>query len=308
MKEIEKSKENFLDYLKQEKNRKEKTIRNYDLYLNRFIEKTKISNPEAIQEEDIEEFKNWLQSYTDKYGEEINESTQNYHLIALRSFFKFLQKERENVAKPSKIELIQTPNREIKTITPEDIKRILSATQKDVNKDILSLRDRSVIDTFLSIGLKVSELSKLKKKQINLDNGHIKLEKATVKIPLAQKTKENITKYLNQRGGNNPFVFVSHDNRTNTNNENKPISERSLQRLVKKQAKKAGIPYKVTPNILRNTCLMHLLKNNANLMKIKELAGHESIHATKYYKTKAKKIKKNTFFSERYGDLISKLK
>ncbi|MEK7210998.1 MAG: tyrosine-type recombinase/integrase, partial [Patescibacteria group bacterium] len=168
----------FLDHLEIEKNRSKQTVRNYDFYLKRFITFAKNPPPEEISGEMIRKYRLWLNRFTDKFGRELQKSTQNYHLIALRSFLKYLAKRDIKTLAAEKIELAKTPMRQVQFLEGNDLERLLAAPacpvgRTDVspeteNNNILSLRDKAILELFFSTGMRVSELAGLRRKDINL--------------------------------------------------------------------------------------------------------------------------------------------
>jgi len=311
MSELNQYKTEFLKYL-EEKGRKKETLKNYELYLDRFIQEINCSNISQIKTKRIKEFKKWLTNYRDKYGEKIAPNTKNYHLIALRSFLRFLKQDHDQVLDPKKIELIETPQRKINIVKQSDIERLINSPvtkNSGQNKDKNSLRDRAIIEFFLSLGITVSELTSLKKSHINLNRNEINLDRTNIStLPLANPTIKWVQKYLDSRSDNNSFLFISHDNRTKERNKDKPLSDRSIQRLVKKHKRAAGIPYEVTPTILRNTCIVNLA-DQIKIEQVNYLADHESITATKMYKIAAEeKLKdKQKFYYNYFKEVIKRL-
>lgn len=311
MSKLTQYKTEFLKYL-EEKGRKEETLKNYDLYLDRFIQEINCTNINQINTKKVKEFKTWLANYKDKHGEKIAPNTKNYHLIALRSFFRFLNKNYKQVLDPKKVELIETPQRKINIVKQSDIERLINspaANNSSQNKDKNSLRDKAIIELFLSVGLTVSKLTNLRKNHINLNKKKIDLARTNLTTaPLANSTIKWVRKYLDLRSDNNNFLFTSHDNRTKEKNKNKPLSDRSVQRLVKKHKRRAGIPYEVTPTILRNTCIVNLA-NEINIEKVNYLADHKSITATKMYKIagEEKLTEKQNFYSNYFEDVVKRL-
>lgn len=162
---------NFLIYNEIEKNRSLATLQNYDLYLNRFKKwclDNKINDLSKIDNKIITNYRLWLNRFTTKYGENLSKRTQNYHLIALRSFFKYLSKNDVKTIAPEKIELAKTDEREIAFLEGNELERLLDAPTKLKQAEILKLRDRSILEVLFSTGLRVSEISNLLKEQVNL--------------------------------------------------------------------------------------------------------------------------------------------
>lgn len=286
----------YLEYLEIEKNRSQTTIENYDFYLDRFISWFGSDNkPDDLNQESIRKYRLWLNRYTDEYGEELKKNTQNYHLIALRSWLKYLAKKDVDTYPAEKVELMDMPERDIQIIEGEDLERMLEAPiEHKRNTDhgqLIAYRDKAILETLFSTGLRVSELSQLKQKDINLKKDEFTIkgkgDKSRI-VFLSDEAKEWLNRYLDLRSDNNPYLFISHDNRTKekrkqSNPDYTPISERSIQRLVKKHAKQAGITKKVTPHTLRHSFATHLLQSGADIRTVQQMLGHSSITTTQLY-------------------------
>ena len=294
----------FLEHLEIERNRSQKTIKNYDFYLHRFVHwcgNTK--KPEQITGEEIRKYRLWLNRLVDNNGEPLKKNTQNYHLIALRSFLKYLAKRDVPTLAPEKIELMKMPDRTVTFLDQEDLQRILQApltivSEETIQKNIqhappkllILLRDKSLLELLFSTGLRVSELVNLKKDDINL-----KREEFTIRgkggktriVFLSTIAKYWLKQYIEARKDMNPYVFVSHDKRTNKEKErgtdDKPITPRTAQRVVQKYAKIAGITKAVTPHTMRHSYATDLLQNGADIRSVQSMLGHASITTTQIY-------------------------
>lgn len=294
----------FLEYLEIERNRSEKTTKNYHFYLTRFIEwigDTK--KPEHITAESVRKYRLWLNRLVDVHGDPLKKNTQNYHLIALRSFLKYLAKRDVQTLAPEKIELMRMPDREVSFIDGSDINRLLEAPlQVNTGADNAALplikhRDKALLELLFCSGLRVSELTKLKKESINLEKDEFTVQgkgKKSRVVFVSEQARFWLKKYLQLRKDLNPFLFVSHDKRggsqktvTKTTKgleeEHKGITPRSVQRLVQRYAKAAGITKPVTPHTLRHSYATDLLRNGADIRSVQAMLGHSSITTTQIY-------------------------
>lgn len=294
----------FLEHLEIERNRSEKTIQNYHFYLSRFLdwlgEKKK---PADITSEAVRKYRLWLNRLVDVHGEPLKKNTQNYHLISLRSFLKYLSKRDIETLAPEKIELMKMPEREVTFIEGSDINKILEAPLKiNTGGDSAALplikhRDKAILELLFSAGLRVSELTKLKKEDVNLEKDEFSIKgkgKKTRVVFLSEQAKYWINKYLKLRKDLNPHLFVSHDKKGGSQHEVKAkkgkleeeykgLTPRSVQRLVQKYAKVAGITKQVTPHTLRHSYATDLLQNGADIRSVQAMLGHSSITTTQIY-------------------------
>jgi site-specific recombinase XerD len=288
----------FLEHLEIERNRSEKTVQNYDFYLKRFVEWLGEDTPEAITAEKVRKYRLWLNRLVDVHGEPLKKNTQNYHLIAIRSFLKYLAKRDIKTLSPDKIELMKMPDREVSFIDGSDLNRLLEAPLKNIdnitNGKLIAHRDKAILELLFSTGLRVSELTKIKIENINLKKDEFSISGKGKKIRivfLSEQSKYWIKKYLELRKDMNPYLFVSHDKRTtssstkksNLEDDFKPITPRTVQRIVQKYAKKAGITKEVTPHTLRHSFATDLLQNGADIRSVQSMLGHSSITTTQIY-------------------------
>ncbi len=289
----------FLEHLEIEKNRSGKTLQNYEFYINRFIEWYGDKKPEDIDLEEVRKYRIWLNRLEDVHGDALKNNTQNYHLIALRSFLKYLAKRDVKTLAPEKIELMKMPDRDITFLEASDLDRILEAPEKQFKElkakngatsktaKLMAYRDKSILEMLFSTGLRVSELAKLKKENVNVDRDEFtvkgKGQKSRI-VFLSEQAKFWIKKYLAERNDMNPYLFISHNpNNTGEKVEHAPITPRSIQRLVEKYGKLAGITKQVTPHTLRHSYATDLLRNGADIRSVQMMLGHTSITTTQIY-------------------------
>lgn len=283
----------FLDYLEIEKGRSLRTKRNYSFYLRRFFTwfNKKSLQPQDITLNKIKQFRLWLNRQSDRQGKALKKSTQNYHLIALRSFLKYLARQDVKTLAPEKIELAKTPDRQVDFLEGEDLERLLEAPIKTQSSGVISLRDKAILELLFSTGLRVSELSNLNRDDVNLKKDEFTVTGKGGKtriIFLSNQARYWIKQYLEARTDIDPALFVSHDRakKKRDKKESKAVNNltpRSIERIIKYYAKAAGLTKKVTPHTLRHSFATDLLQNGADIRSVQAMLGHASITTTQIY-------------------------
>lgn len=250
-----------------------RTKANYKFYLNRFLNWSKIISPQQITLEKIKKYRQWLAGQKNNEGELLEKSTINYHLIALRSFLKFLKQKKLPVPAPKAVTLQRTPRPETTTLTQSELAQLLAAPLKTKEQEIIKRRDKAILETLFSTGLKVAQLSALQKKEINFKEKFTTYNRGGKKrrIIFSQQAKFWLKKYLDQRFDDSPYLFVSHD-RAHQKKLNS-LTPRSIQRLVKYYADRAGLDKKITPQTLRQTCATWLLNSDWDLKTVRNTLG-----------------------------------
>lgn len=276
----------FLEYLEIERGRSSRTVRNYDFYLKRFASWAKNPSPSDINKEMVRKYRLWLnRSVEGREEETLKKSTQNYHLIALRSFLKYLAKRDIESLAPEKIELAKQTTRTVEFLEDDELQRILLQPKK-ISEGLVMLRDQAILETLFSTGLRVSELSSLEVEQVNLDKGEFSVrgkgDKPRV-VFLSEGAKEALKKYIDTRADTSPFIFVSHDRAKAGRAEQGSLTPRSIERIVAKYAKAAGITKRITPHTLRHTFATDLLRSGADIRSVQAMLGHASITTTQVY-------------------------
>ncbi|OGF62920.1 hypothetical protein A2926_02345 [Candidatus Giovannonibacteria bacterium RIFCSPLOWO2_01_FULL_44_40] len=264
MASLEKLKKEFLEYLEIEKGRAVKTVENYDRYLKRFFEFAKIAEPKNITEDLVRKYRLYLNRAN------LNKPTQNYHVIALRMFLKYLAKRNIESLDAEKIELAKLPERELDLLDISDLERLLAAPTKNSPR---AIRDKAILEMFFSTGLRISELCNLKIDEINLKRGEFSVRGKGGKIRvvfLSDRAKSALANYLEKKGGVADEKLF-------------PMTPRSIQRMIKKYAIAAGITKKVTPHVLRHAFATDLLQNGADLRSVQVMLGHANISTTQIY-------------------------
>jgi site-specific recombinase XerD len=279
----------FLEYMEIEKGRSVNSVKNYDHYLRNFSLFAKNEGVETPEEIDIELVRKFRLSLN-RAENPISTSTQNYYLIALRTFLNFLTNRDIKTLNSKKIELAKVTERQITFLDENELDDILK--QPDL-KTIQGLRDKAILDLLFSSGLRVSELANLKITDINLEKSEFSVKGKGGKIRVVfvdSEAKESIKRYLDARTDKSEWLFISYGH---TNSEFKiknlklkiedHMTPRSIQRMIKKYALSAGITKDVTPHVLRHSFATDLLMNGADLRAVQTLLGHSSITTTQIY-------------------------
>lgn len=275
----------FLEYLEVEKGRSSLTIRNYEFYLQRFIGWAQDPPCEDIDADLIHKYRLYLNRLESRGEGTLKKSTQNYHLIALRSFLKFLTKRDIETMAPEKIELAKQGSRDVAFLESTDLERLLEAPYKTDAQPIIKMRDKAILELFFSTGMRVSELARLRRDQINLKRDEFtvrgKGDKTRI-VFLSHQARHALREYLALREDEIPYLFIRHD-RAKSGKEPGSLTPRSIERLVCRYAVAAGIPKKVSPHTLRHSFATDLLMNGADLRSVQTMLGHSSITTTQIY-------------------------
>ena len=283
-------KRRFLEYLEIEKGRSVRTVENYDHYLTRFITYVKHDDPKKLSETEIREYRLSLNrqpgTKIGRVTETLKRKTQNYHLIALRAFLKYLRKCDIASLNPERIELAKVGERELDLISSQELKRLLDAPD---TKTEAGLRDRAILELLFSTGLRVSELCALSQEDVDLSRDEFSVrgkgEKVRV-VFLSDMAKEAVRAYLKARKDFDDALFIQYGKnveRTKEKNGDLRLTPRSIQRIIKRYATLAGITRKVTPHKLRHSFATDLLSNGADLRSVQALLGHANITTTQIY-------------------------
>ncbi len=277
----------FLEYLEIEKGRSPLTLRNYEFYIRRFIDWSKDIQADKITTDQIRQYRLYLNRYEDPERGLLKKNTQNYHLIALRSLFKYLLRHDIEILAPEKIELARQGERQPAFLDGKDLERILEAPEKSLAPEIITLRDRAILELFFSTGMRLSELATLKQKDINLDREEFSITGKGSKVRvvfLSHQARHWLKKYLDARHDMSSYIFVRHDRaKPGAESKSSSLTPRSIERLVKQYAAIAGITKKVSPHTLRHSFATDLLINGADIRSVQEMLGHSSITTTQVY-------------------------
>ena len=272
-------KRQFLEYIEIERGRAVKTIENYDHYLTRFFTQMNIKEVSDITESSVREFRIWLNRQPGTEGSSMKRRTQNYYLIALRAFLKYLRKRDIDGMSPEKIELAKTPERSLDLISSAELNRLMDAASGD---DERSLRDKAIMELLFSTGLRVSELCSLDTDlDLTRDEFSIRGKGDKVRVVfLSPAAKNAVRAYLKARKDMEEALFVSVPRKGKSPTR---LTPRSIELLMKTYAAKAGITKKVTPHVLRHSFATDLLSNGADIRSVQQLLGHASINTTQIY-------------------------
>lgn len=296
---IEQLKREFLEHVEIEKGNSLKTVTNYDRYLSRFFEFAKIIEPKDITDDKIREFRLFLnrQPGAKTKGQQagtLKKNTQNYHLIALRSFLKYLVKRNISSLSPDRIELAKTKERSLDLISTEELERLLNAPLEILNNkknkvnELKILRDKAILELFFSTGLRLSELCSINRDlDLKKDEFSIRGKGEKVRVVfLSNSAKEAILKYIQNRKDFEEPLFIQYSNSSSSKElgkESNRLTPRSVERIVKQYAIIAGISKKVTPHIIRHSFATDLLSNGADIRSVQIMLGHANIATTQIY-------------------------
>ena len=297
--DLKKLKIQYLEYLEIEKNRSAKTLENYGRYLNRFFSFSKISSPSQIDDELVRQYRLYLNRLKaaprrgeprpatgrDAGGEPLKKVTQNYHIIALRNFLKYLAKRNIKSLPADRVELGKQEQREVTFLEPEELERLLNAPD---GNGLDSLRDKALLATLFSTGMRVSELCSLDRDKIDIDRGEVTVRGKGSKLRLvflSDNTKDKLKIYLNKRPDVDEALFIRiPKSKTFSKDNNLRLTPRSIQRIVEKYATKSGIVGKnVSPHTLRHSYATDLLRNGADIRSVQAMLGHASVTTTQIY-------------------------
>jgi site-specific recombinase XerD len=301
--EIENLKRQFLEYLEIEKGSSVKTIENYERYLSKIFEYGKWTKISDITDQGVREFRIWLNRQYASHsgmkriaGATISKKTQNYYMIALRMFLKYLARIDIKSMPADKIELAKIPERSIDIISPKELLRLLEAPLLNIKEDsIKAYRDKAILELLFSTGLRVSELCSLTSDlDLNQDQFSIRGKGGKVRVVfLSDEAKKALNKYMNLRKDMEEALFVQvgkeikkEDRKESKNTKIKytgSLTRRSVERIVKEYATKAGITKKVTPHVIRHCFATDLLGNGADIRSVQVMLGHSNIATTQIY-------------------------
>lgn len=296
--DIEALLKDYLNHLEIEKNRSIKTRVNYERYLKKFLEFSKVSRPGQISQDVIRQYRLWLnrqpiRPFDKTHGRQaqgkpagLKKNTQNYYLIALRNLLKYLAKRDIETLTADKIELGKQLERQVIFLENNEIERLLSSS---IDNSLKSLRDNAILELLFSTGLRVSELCGLNRDSINLsvkngsDEFPIRGKGDKIRLVfLSENAKISLKNYLRMRQDIDPALFVRQVKNFNKT-DNLRLTSRSVERLVKYYATKAGLTKKITPHTIRHSFATDLLINGADIRSVQALLGHSNIATTQIY-------------------------
>jgi site-specific recombinase XerD len=280
----------FLEHLEIERGCSPLTIRDYKLYLKRFhdwfTENSPTAKPDDINLELIRRYRLYLAHLPAHDGLPLQRVTQSYHIVALRAFLRYLVVQRDILTlSPDKIELPKQGPRSIAFLNPEQMERLLNSPQVS---NIIGLRDRAILETLFSTGLRVSELVSLNRDQVDLERKEFGVKGKGNKLRvvfLSDTAARWIERYLRSRHDNFKPLFIRHSGKVDAqkSGEKMRLTARSIQNIVSKHAKRSGLPIEATPHTLRHSFATDLLISGADIRSVQEMLGHESIRTTQVY-------------------------
>jgi len=289
MKELPGLIDEFLEYLEVERNCSKLTIRDYRHYLEVFNSWIMTSLPNKLLKDltiaDVRKYRVFLSNRVDKKGLTLKRITQNYYVIALRSFLRFLLKNDHETLEPSKIDLPKAESRSLKFLDRDQIDRLVISidTQKPEGK-----RDRAILELLFSTGLRVSELVSLNRDKINLERREFgiigKGGRARV-VFISDRAAASLSEHLKAREDIYNPLFIRYSGREIPEGQGQKmrLTARSIERIVKKYVRAARLPVDATPHALRHSFATDLLTNGADIRSVQEMLGHKNISTTQIY-------------------------
>jgi site-specific recombinase XerD len=275
----------YVEHLEVEGGRSAKTAENYTLYLERFVEFTNDITVDKITSEVIRKYRLWLNRYKNDNEDELATITQSYHLIALRGFLTYLSKRDITSLSPEKIELPKISRKQVTFLHYDEVARLLETIAIDTEA---GLRDRAIIELLFSSGLRVSELVNLNRDHVNTKRREFMVRGKGQKdrpVFIGEAAAVRVMDYLASRLDNLPPLFLSYsrNNTATTSGDYRRLSTRSIQRIINKYAKLAGITKHVSPHTMRHSFATDLLMNGADLRSVQVMLGHSNISTTQVY-------------------------
>lgn len=291
--QLEQLKREFLEHVEIEKGNSLKTVNNYNHYISRFFEFSKINEPNEINDDKIREFRLFLNrqpgvKVKGQVSGALKKNTQNYHLIAIRSFLKYLMKRNITSLSPDRIDLAKIKERSLDLISTQELERLLNAPNINNEKSVTPssllkiLRDKAILELFFSTGLRLSELCSLNRDlDLTKDEFSIRGKGEKVRVVfLSDSAKDAIRDFLKSRKDLDEPLFIQYSRNGSKSNR---LTPRSIERIVKFYAIKAGISKKVTPHVIRHSFATDLLSNGADIRSVQMMLGHANIATTQIY-------------------------
>jgi len=291
MSQIHDLKRQFLEYIELDRGNALRTVENYDHYISRYFDFGQIKNIDDISPGSIKDFRLWLNRQSSgnnrQTGRTVSKKTQNYYLIAIRVFLKYLSKKGIKAMSADQIDLAKIPERQIDLITPNELTRLISAPE---GNDIKTLRDKAILELLFSTGLRVSELCSLSRDlDLTSDEFSIRGKGGKIRVVfLSDAAKNVLKKYLALRKDMEEALFVQVGKEVKkseraVDGKTGALTRRSIERIVKYYAIKAGISKKVTPHVIRHCFATDLLSNGADIRSVQIMLGHSNIATTQIY-------------------------
>lgn len=275
----------YIEHLEVEGGRSAHTAENYTLYLERFVEFTNDILVDKITSEVIRKYRLWLNRYTNNNDDELSTITQSYHLIALRGFLGYLSKRDIPSLSPDKIELPKISRRQVTFLHYDEVEQILAQINTDTDT---GLRDRAIIELLFSSGLRVSELVNLNRDHVNTARREFMVRGKGQKdrpVFISESASLHVDYYLKTRSDSLPPLFISYSRNIEptTSGDYRRLGARSIQRIINKYTRLAGITKHVSPHTMRHSFATDLLMNGADIRSVQAMLGHSSITTTQVY-------------------------
>ncbi len=275
----------YVEHLEVEGGRSSKTAENYTLYLERFVQFSGDVTVDKISSELIRKYRLWLNRYKNDNDDALSIITQSYHLIALRGFLSYLSKRDISSLNPDKIELPKISRKQVTFLHYDEVARMLDAIPLDSE---VGLRDRAIIELLFSSGLRVSELVNLNRDHVNTKRREFMVRGKGQKdrpVFIGEATAVRVQEYLKTRFDNLPPLFLSYsrNNTSSMGGDYRRLTARSIQRIISRYARLAGITKQVSPHTMRHSFATDLLMNGADIRSVQSMLGHSSISTTQVY-------------------------
>lgn len=275
----------YIEHLEVEGGRSAKTAENYKLYLERFVEFSGDTKVDKISSEMIRKYRLWLNRYKNTNEDELAIITQSYHLIALRGFLTYLSKRDIVSLSPNKVELPKISRKQVTFLHFDEISSMLDSINIS---DEAGLRDRAIVELLFSSGLRVSELANLNRDHVNTKRREFMVRGKGQKdrpVFIGEVAAEHVEEYLKTRLDNLPPLFLSYsrNNLSSTTGDYRRLTPRSIQRIISKYARLAGITKHVSPHTMRHSFATDLLMNGADIRSVQSMLGHSNISTTQIY-------------------------
>lgn len=275
----------YVEHLEVEGGRAARTAENYAQYLERFVEFTGDITVDKITSEVVRKYRLWLNRYKNNNDDELSTLTQSYHLIALRGFLRYLSKRNISSLTPEKIELPKTSRKQVTFLHFDEIERLLE--QIDIDSEA-GMRDRAIIELLFSSGLRISELVNLNRDHINTKRREFMVRGKGQKdrpVFISETAASRVSNYLDARNDSLVPLFISYSRNStpSTSGDFRRLTARSIERIINKYTKLAGITKHVSPHTMRHSFATDLLINGADLRSVQVMLGHSNISTTQIY-------------------------
>jgi site-specific recombinase XerD len=287
----------FLEYLEIERGAASKTQENYGRYLNKFVKWLKMNKSEALKPheltpEHIWDYRLYLSRYpiSETNKKTLKKKTQNYYLIALRNLLTYFTDKDIESLPAEKIKLAKDKTAQVpKFLALDQIEKLLLSPDTSHN---IGMRDRAILEVLFSTGLRVAELAALNKDQLKLKNDTKDLELGITgkggrarTIYFSERTVKWLKEYLKTRNDDDKALFINYKSGKLETESPAPkrLTPRSIERIMEKYSKIAGLPIMATPHTMRHSYATDLLNQGVDIRTVQELLGHQNIATTQIY-------------------------